>query len=75
MSFAFVECAAPAVGIETGDILDSQLTASSGETSQARLNGQFAWCPLSEGVNEYIQVGIFCNFNLSSTEVTLKDKG
>ena len=51
-----VECTAPAIGIETGDILNSQMTASTGNASLARLNGRFAWCPLIDGYGEYIQV-------------------
>ena len=46
--------------METGEILDSQLTASSEYSasyfaSLGRLNGRFAWCPLTD-VNGYIQV-------------------
>ena len=51
-----VECTAPAIGIETGGILNSQMTASTGNASLARLNGRFAWCPLIDGYGEYIQV-------------------
>ena len=56
-AFSFVECTTPAVGMETGKILDYQITASSeiSPASLGRLNGRFAWCPLTE-VNEYIQV-------------------
>lgn len=53
------ECTAPAVGIETGEILDSQLSASSGDPSNARLNGAKTWCrtwPGSESENVYVQV-------------------
>ena len=53
----FVECTATAVGIEMGEILDSQFVASSGNASLARLNGRFAWCPMIDGYGEYIQVG------------------
>lgn len=37
-------CTAQAVGMETGEILDSQLSASSGVPSKARLNGVTTWC-------------------------------
>nr|XP_058961605.1 lactadherin-like [Pocillopora verrucosa] len=53
------ECTAPAVGIETGEILDSQLSASSGDPSNARLNGAKTWCrtwPGSESENVYVQI-------------------
>ena len=53
------DCTAPAVGIETGEILDSQLSASSGDPSNARLNGAKTWCktwPGSESENVYVQV-------------------
>ncbi|XP_058960954.2 EGF-like repeat and discoidin I-like domain-containing protein 3 [Pocillopora verrucosa] len=52
-------CTAPAVGMETGDILDSQLSASSGDPSKARLNRVGAWCrqwPETANENVYIQV-------------------
>lgn len=52
----FVECASPSIGIEKGKILGSQMTASSGDASLARLKGRFAWCPSSDALNEYIQV-------------------
>lgn len=51
-----LECAAPAIGIETGSILNSQMTATTGNASLARLHGRFAWCPLIDGYGEYIQV-------------------
>ena len=51
-----LECAAPAIGIETGRILNSQMTATTGNASVARLHGRFAWCLLIDGYGEYIQV-------------------
>lgn len=50
------ECTSPAVGIDRGNILDSQMQASTGNASLARLNGASAWCPVREGLGEYIQV-------------------
>lgn len=50
-------CPAPAVGMETGDILSSQLSASTGDPSRARLNGPTAWSATWPGdTNGYIQV-------------------
>ena len=51
-----LECAAPAIGIEMGSILNFQMTASTGNASLAQLHGRFAWCPLIDGYGEYIQV-------------------
>lgn len=65
LSAAFIVCSAPAVGMETGDIRDSQLTASTGDPSGARLKGSHVWCTdwpgrfggISPGdANGYIQV-------------------
>lgn len=57
--YPFKECSAPAVGMETGEILDSQMTASTGVTSRARLNGHTAWCPVyPNDVTPHIQVTI-----------------
>ena len=52
----FAECTSPSVGIERGNILDSQMQASTGNASLVRLNGESAWCPVREGLGEYIQV-------------------
>ncbi|CAH3187471.1 unnamed protein product [Porites evermanni] len=52
------ECTAPAIGIETGSILNAQMTSSTGNASLARLNGRFAWCPLIDGYGEYIQIDL-----------------
>ena len=65
-------CTAPAVGMETGDILDSQLSASSGDPSKARLNGVEAWCrqwPETANENVYIQV-----FNKFESLCQVKDQ-
>lgn len=65
-------CTAPAVGMETGDILDSQLSASSGDPSKARLNGVGAWCrqwPETANENVYIQV-----FNKFESVCQVKDQ-
>lgn len=45
--------------METGEIADSQITASSeySPATLARINGRFAWCPMSKRLNEYVQVG------------------
>ncbi|XP_078365706.1 EGF-like repeat and discoidin I-like domain-containing protein 3 isoform X2 [Oculina patagonica] len=49
-------CTAPAVGMETGDILDSQLSASTGDPSSARLNGPTAWGTAPDDTNKHIQI-------------------
>ena len=60
--FSSIECMSPAVGMKTGEILDSQITASSHydqytRPSLARIKGPSAgaWCPKTAS-NEYIQV-------------------
>lgn len=56
-SAAFTVCTAPAVGMETGDILDSQLSASTGDPTNARLNGPTAWgAAYPDDTNGHIQV-------------------
>ena len=57
----FIECFAPAIGMETGAILDSQMTASSendfNKVSFARLNANRVWCPTGDiELTEWIQV-------------------
>lgn len=50
-------CTAPYVGMETDDILDSQLSASTGYPLKARLDGSTAWCSdQPDDVGGHIQV-------------------
>ena len=62
MVLIFIECFAPAIGMETGAILDSQMTASSehdfAKVPFARLNANIsAWCPTGDiELTEWVQV-------------------
>ncbi|XP_073232297.1 lactadherin-like [Porites lutea] len=58
------ECFAPAIGMETGAILDSQMTASSehdfAKVPFARLNANIsAWCPTGDiELTEWVQIDL-----------------
>lgn len=57
------ECFAPAIGMETGAILDSQMTASSendfNKVPFARLNANRVWCPTGDiELTEWIQIDL-----------------
>lgn len=58
----FIECA-DRLGMENGDIKDSQITASSyrepGELPKyGRLNNKKYWCAKEQSKNEYLQVDL-----------------
>ena len=59
--FSFLDCV-ERLGMENGDIKDSQITASSSRTGDlpeyGRLNNKKQWCPAKASKDEYFQVDL-----------------
>ncbi|XP_072025096.1 retinoschisin-like [Amphiura filiformis] len=65
------------LGLETGAIIDSRLTASSelnisaasADAAQARLNNQGAWVAATDDLNQWLKISLYRQINITGVQI------